>query len=402
MIRTLCIVVLAGAALAQEAPPNGPRRIDPGWHALTGVTAHVRPGETLANATVVIQGGRIVSVSTEAPPTGARVWDTKGQHVYAGLIDASVPVEAPAVERRHWNTKVTPRRIARRIDADTAEALRKLGFTAAVATPKAGIFRGRASLVSLAPEDADRSVPRPTVYRESVYQALALERFGRGAQGYPTSQMGAIAVIRQGLYDGLAKGETLAFNTTDELEVLRCAKIAREFSRKAIVLGSGLEFRRLHAIAKDGLAIVVPLDFPRAPTVDSVGGADAVDLRTMMTWEQAPTNPRRLKAAGITVALTTARPKRRAQFRRSLRTAIQHGLSRESALAMLTTNPAAILGVADQMGTIEAGRIANLVVTDGGLFERDSKIRAVWIDGRHFVAEAPKGASMNPAWAIEE
>ncbi|MHC4548266.1 MAG: amidohydrolase family protein [Planctomycetota bacterium] len=399
--RLLLSFCLLGAASAQEeAPPNGPRRVDPAWHALTGATVHVSPGRTLPGATVVVRGDRIVRVSQDPPPAGARVWNLKGLHLYAGLIDAYVPVEPPAHKGRHWNKKVTPERLAREIDDETAEELRKLGFAAAVAAPRGGIFRGRASLVSLAPRDPDPSVKRPTVYREGVYQALAFERNRSARDGFPTSQMGAIALIRQSLLDGLAADQTLLFATDDELEALRAARIAQEFRRRAILLGSGTELRRLDAIRKDGLPLIVPVRFPRLPDVSSVGAQEEVDLRTLMTWEQAPTNPRRLDAAGLTVALTTHRLRRRRRFPAGLQRALRHGLEPDRALAMLTTNPAEILGVGDLMGTVERGKVANLVVTEEPLFSRDRRIRAVWIDGRHHEIEPPQGDGLPGEWRV--
>jgi imidazolonepropionase-like amidohydrolase len=396
-----CLVGVAGAQ--EEAPPNGPRRIDPAWHALVGATVHVAPGHTLPRATVVLRGDRIVSVTEQdAPPAGARVWDLKGFHLYAGLIDAYVPVEPPAHKGRHWNRKVTPKRTAREIDAKTGEELRELGFVAAVAAPRGGIFRGRASLVSLAPRDPDPSVKRPTVYREGVYQALAFERNRNSRDGYPTSQMGAIALIRQSLFDGLAPDQTLCFLTEDELEALRAARISKEFGRRSILLGSGLEFRRLDAIRKDGLPLIVPVRFPRMPDVSSIGAQEGVDLRTLMTWEQAPTNPQRLDKAGLEVALTTHRLRRRRSFPRGLQRALRHGLTPDRALAMLTTNPARILGFADRMGTIEKGKLANLVVTDRPLFQRDRKVRALWIDGKHYEVEPPKGNGLAGEWALDQ
>lgn len=223
----------------------------------------------------------------------------------------------------------------------------------------------------------------------------------------------------------LQRGLPLVFDTDDELEALRAAKIAREFDRPGIILGSGYEFRRLEAIARDGLPIILPLRFPRAPDVSSVGRADSVELRDMMTWEQAPTNPRRLDEAGIKVALTTSKLRNRNEFEPNLTRAIRHGLPPERAMAMLTTIPAEMLGVADRMGTIEVGKAANLVIADGPLFvgfaertgagageesgEADAKaeegdrpgaagqtattrgrIRDVWVDGfRHEISQAP-------------
>lgn len=402
--RWVLLLLFLGVAAAQEAPANGPRRVDPGWHAIVGATVHVAPGHVLEHATVVIRDGLIESVSTDAPPAGARVWRSdRLLDVYAGFIEPHVPVEV-TTKGAHWNPKVTPERVARAIGNDTAENLRKLGFTAAVAAPKSGILRGRGTLVALAPNNPDRSVPRPTVYRDDVYQALGFDRFKDSKDGYPTSQMGAIAVIRQSLHDRLLGEAPLLFDTEDELEALRAGKVAREFERTAILLGSGLEFRRLDAIAADGLPVLVPVRFPPPPDVSSVGAADAVDLRELMTWEQAPTNLRRLDAAGVRVALTTSKLQKDDDFLANVREAIRHGLAPDRALAMLTTQPAEILGVADRLGTVEKGKAANLVVTDGTLFDvtansMPTKLRAVWIDGKRFEL-APPAERVAGGWEI--
>jgi imidazolonepropionase-like amidohydrolase len=188
----------------------------------------------------------------------------------------------------------------------------------------------------------------------------------------------------------------LLFDSDDELEALRAARIAREFDRPAMILGSGYEFRRLEAIQADGLPIILPLRYPRTPDVAGVGKADAVELRDLMTWEQAPTNPRRLDAAGLTIALTTSKLRNRSEFEANLTRAIKHGLPPERAMAMLTTHPAQLLGVADRMGAIEVGLVANLVVADGPLFvgfsaseDDDAAAPAAESDGEQPAAEEP-------------
>ncbi|MCK6459928.1 MAG: amidohydrolase family protein, partial [Planctomycetes bacterium] len=409
MPRTVpaALLLLVVLAPAQEAPPNGPRRVDPMWHAIVGATIHTAPGRTIDTGNIVLRGDRIASVGTEAPPAGARVWDGKGLHVYAGLIDAYVPVEVDGTEQRHWNPRITPWRVAREIDDETAKELRALGFTAAAVSPAKGILRGRASLVSLAPRDEDLSVPRPTVYAEGVWQCAGFDTVerppgaprARAREGYPTSQMGAIALLRQSLLDGIAADERLLLDTTDELEALRAGRIAREAGREAVVVGCGTEFRRLDAIAKDGIPLVLPLAFPEPPDVSSVGAADAADLRDLMTWEQAPTNPRRLDAKGVSVALTTSKIGKRDRFHRRLAEAMRHGLAEERALAMLTTTPAALLGAGDRMGTIEPGKLGNLVVTEGPLFAREPVVREVWIEGRRHEVTPPLSPAAG-AWAV--
>lgn len=453
MLRLLALAVSCAAALAQPtstsplAPPsNGMRRADPDWIALANATVHVKPGQVLRNTTILCRDGLITGLLAPDPgpdatpntdddlppriPLGPRVFDCTGLTIYAAFIDPYVEVDSPAPQGNpahlHWNAKVTPQRSALDgpgLPAATAESLRKIGFATAAIAPKGGIFRGSSALVSLAKAPDDPSAPKPPVYTRDLYQSVAFELGG----GYPGSEMGAIALIRQTLSDaawqsarrpafpeppnaldalgaGASTPPLLLFNTDDELQALRAYKIAVEFSRPAMILGSGTEFRRLEAIRKDNLPFLLPLNFPRTPDASSLAKQDSLELRDMMTWEQAPTNPRRLAAAGIPFALTTAKLRDRGEFLKNLRTAIQHGLTPDQALAALTTTPAAILNAAAQLGTVEPGKRANLLVVDGDLFATKNtdkvKIRTIVIDAiPHEITPPPH--DLAGTWDIE-
>ncbi len=435
-------------------PPNSPRRSDPTLTVITGAVVHVSPEKTIEIGTVVIRDGRISAVlegkdadwATIAP--GAMVWPGEGLHVYAAFIEPALDVDAPHPDfenkATHWNSKVTPQRSAlegKGASEDVAKVLRAQGFGAAAIAPRGGIFRGMAAVVSLAKADSDISQPRPQVYLSRAYHAMSMDGDGGDAggagggsvrerwPGYPGSQMGAIALMRQTLSDAdwqqarVASGVTgepsaldalarragnganerdlpLLVSTDDKLEVMRARAIAAEFKRPLIVLGSGNEYQRLEAIAKDkGSTLIVPLNFPKKPAVATIGEATSVDLRTLMAWEQAPTNPRRLEAAGMTVALTTAKLRDKATFRENLRTAIRHGLTEAKALAMVTTVPARVLGVENELGTVEPGKRANLIVADGLLFAKKTKLRDVYVDGvRHELLAAP--TKLEGTWAV--
>lgn len=448
-------------------PANGMRPLEPGrgWFALANATLHAKPGETLEHAMVIVQDGRILSVLSRADgqpplsaPAGAEARDCTGLHIYPGFIDAFVEIDVPSPDPKapgsHWNSRVTPQRSAldrgsAGIDDKTARTLRSMGFTAAAISPDGGVFAGSSAVVSLAEPATDPARPRARVYRDKAYSSVAFETSDRRRRApidpsrgddlvwtrYPDSQMGAIALIRQTLNDALWQnaarsskafttpnnaldalapstpsddpaaqlGPRLLFDATDELEVLRAGAIAREFNWSSAVIGSGLEFRRLDAIKKDNLPIVLPLAYPPRPNVSTLGRAESVELTELANWEQAPTNPRRLDAAGIKVSLTTSKiPVKqggRGAFDDRLRSAIMHGLGADRALAMLTTNPAELLGVSDQLGTIEPGKTANLVIADAPLFAdvpdapkeaKKVKILEVWIDGqRHAISPKP-------------
>jgi N-acetylglucosamine-6-phosphate deacetylase len=419
--------LLGGPCLAQTAPPQGIRPAELRTHAIVDATVVVAPGRTVEHATVVIRDGVIAAVGADATvPPGARLWPASGLTVYPGLIDAAVLVDpAPDVagEGAHWNSRVWPQRsmaAQNGPDKSKREALRALGFTAAAIYPSKGIFRGSGAVIALA-DDEDHLA----AYLPRAAAAVGFDQGDFSERSYPGSLMGVIALIRQTFYDAqwyeqclavwrsdpqgveppqradalaaladaIAGRQVVLFDVDDELDALRAARIAEEFSLKAALLGSGYEFRRLEEIAATGLPVIVPVDFPSTPAVASLLEADDVSLREMMTWEQAPTNARRLAAAGVTVALTTHRLGDVKEFPAALRNAVRHGLSEEAALAALTTAPAQMLGLENVLGTIEPGKAANLVVVEGSIFERRPKVRDTWVNGRRYeVSREPEHA----------
>lgn len=400
-------------AAQQIGPVNGMRPTDLRTHAIVNATVVTAPGETIQHATILIRDGVIQAVGSDVQvPDDAWVWPAEGLTVYPGLIDAAVliqPSEMPRGGGAHWNSRIRPElSMADQPgpDASLRKDLRSLGFTTAAVYPASGAWRGSGVVIALA--DDDQYV---LVYRHRAAMAAGFD-YGRG--DYPGSLMGAIALLRQtlldaqwhaaaravwdaypdsnepplradaltALHDVITGTQPVLFEISHEHNALRAARLASEFNLRMILLGSGMEFRRLSEILATDLPIILPLDFPKRPDVSTIAQAESHSLRDLMTWEQAPTNPRRLLQGGATVALTTHKLRSRSAFHENLRNAIKHGLTEEQALAALTTTPAALLELDHIMGTIEPGKIANLVVVKGSLFEKEGKIRDVWINGR--------------------
>lgn len=428
---------------AQPVEPfNGPRQIDPAWHALVRGTAVPAPGERIEHATIVIRDGVIVSIEAGgAPPEGALVHDCTGLTIYAGLIDPYVPVDAPRPDAkapgRHWNSLIMAERSALDGDGlsnDARKTLRAMGYTVAGIAPRGGVLRGRSAVVSLGEHTRPGSADA-RVLASSVFDVAAFETTGRGDRGYPGSQMGAIALLRQTLADAawyaravelhaqdparhprpeandslaalgdVERARTMLFDVDDELQALRAAKVGGEFERELVIVGSGFEFRRLDAIIAIGTPLILPVTRVPAPSVERPGDRDAVTLRDLMTWEQQPTNLRRLHDAGANVAITTSKRKRHEEkadaFWSNVRDAIKHGLAEEDALAMMTTVPAAVLGMEDRIGLVRPGFAANLLVVKGGLFEKDRKLQSVWVDGKKYELEPSPRYDLAGAWRI--
>src|SRR5690606_22404590 len=270
------------------------------------------------------------------------------------------------------------------------------------------------------------------VLRPDVAQSLAFSGSRELGMTYPNSPMGAIALIRQTLLDAgwyvrawdthrrspqsvpqpetnsalaalneaVAGDEPVFFEATSELEVLRARAIAEEFPVDVWLRGSGEEYRILDVLAGARTPLVLPLNFPEAPSVDSPEKALNADLDDLRHWYLAPENPSRVAAAGLQFALTTDGLSKTSEFLPNLRTAVARGLAQDGALAALTVNPARMLGIDARQGTLERGKLANIVVVDGDLFATGSTIRDVWVSGERYVIDP--GAAVDPrgTWTI--
>jgi len=314
-VVTLSIIsalsILTHNAHAQPVKPtNGPKHVAPRWHALTGATVTVSPGDVIENATIIIRDGLITDVRTDGPvPDGARVWECDGLHITPAFIEPFFEVDAPEPSSAgaHWNAMVTPQRSALDgggISSDDADALRKMGFAIAHISPKSGIFRGRTAAVSLR-DGSNEESSAGTVLRESVFNAASLDR-ASGRSTYPNSLMGSIALARQTLADvdwyaqarlaaqrpednaalaALVDQSPLMWDVSDELMALRATKVANEFGRLSVIVGSGTEYRRLDAIVATDAPLILPLAFPRKPLVATEADRESVSLRALQSWE---------------------------------------------------------------------------------------------------------------------
>ncbi len=432
--HVVALVALTASVIGQGPPHNGPRPVDPGWYALQNARVVPAPGQTLDGATVVMRNGRITAVGSGAAPRGATVVDCTGLTIYPGLVEPYFASDVPALDEdttdKHWNTMVQPQRNAldgALVGEDDRESLRALGYAVVAAAPSGGILKGTSAVVLL--DEPSETAPA-RVLRAQAYAAASLQTT-RG--GYPNSEMGAIALLRQSLSYGdwyercgravaadaaLAAGapqpsrvlEAIAaqrampmwFDTQNELQALRALRVAAEFQRQPVIVGSGMEFRRLPALARRGAPIVVPLQLPDAPDVSTAAEADRATLRQLQSWEHAPSNSRRLMDAGLTVAWTTARLRDRKDFAARVRDAQEHGVTDAQALAAVTTTPAALLGVDAHCGTVEVGKLANLVVVQGELFGEDRVVRDVWVGGVRHVVNAPEDAGLDGDWTWTE
>lgn len=320
---------------------------------------------------------------------------------------------------------ITPERRMAREHAPSQkslEALRNEGFTAANVVPDAGVIRGTSTFVTLASSDPDVAILRPDTFQHVSIDAPRTgsdEDEDKKPRAYPASLMGVIAAVRQTFLDArhqaadhahfakhtkdrprpnvdtslealMAAAEKkmpVLFEPASVLMVERATFLAREFDLQPVLLACGQEWRRPELARAVKAPFIVPLDFPEVAKMPEDDDWQAVPFETLRAWDHAPGNAALLRREGIEIALTTHGLAKRSSFRANARLAVARGLSTEDALAALTTIPAKLCGVADHLGTIEPGKLANLtVVENGGYFDDKSRVREVWIDGLLFPA----------------
>lgn len=444
MITVSCGVLglIASTVVAQVAPPNGMRVSDVRHDALVHCTVVAQPGTVIDDATIVMKDGWIVAVgpaASTAIPAGAMSHDCTGLTAYAGFIEPYLPIDTTTQARAaasqadaHWNPRVTPQvrvRNAPLPPTSTREGLRDAGFCVAAAWPSAGALRGSGAALTLAAEDSN-----VMWLGEDLGQVAAFDRFtppegqeppfdSPRAVAYPASRMGAIALVRQVMRDAAwsrqaalawsaqptgqepprasaalsalapclpksgARALPLVVECSDEHAVLHTKGLLDEAGWIGWCVASGLEFRELDAVVATRLPLVVPLDFAKAPDLTNPRRADQISLRELGTWACSPMNPALLADRGVTMALTTHRLKERGDLHARLRTAVEHGLSTDAALAALTTTPASLLGLGATHGRIAPGCMANIVLMEGALASKDTQVRRVWVAGRQSIVK---------------
>ena len=446
-----CVALVVRAQVPSTVPPNGLRENTPTAHAFTNARIVAAPDRTIDRGTLVIRQGVIVAVGSSdevKPPADAKVWDLRGKTIYAGLIDAysEMPAEAsrqdPALAEllgaKYWNSQITPQVRGDRIYKPSAEENRKYrsqGFVARLVAPSRGIIKGTSALVTTSDDPAIKHIMKMQVAQHMATTVQRPPRQPRDQRdptdppppreeerGYPNSPMGAFTLARQALYDAqwyaaaraavekdpslprperndalealsahLEERVPFVIDATDELYDLRADQIAHEFNLdNAIIRGSGQEYRLVDTVAKTGRPIIVPVNFPRPPAVASPEAALAVSLEDLMDWDLAPENPARLDKAGVKIALSTQGLRDKATFLANVRKAVVRGLNKDAALRAMTTAPAELFGVDKSLGTLEAGKLASFVITDGDLFAERTKVVETWVEGkRHEIAPAP-------------
>ena len=194
--------------------------------------------------------------------------------------------------------------------------------------------------------------------------------------------------------------QPVLFETSSEEEYLRAHKLAADFGVDPWFRGSGQEYRILDVLRGRTDPLIIPLDFPDAPDVDDPESALNATLADLRHWYLAPPARPSWPGPGVPFAITSDGLSSLNEFLPNLRIAVARGLSSADALAALTTTPAAWLGIERTHGTIESGKVANLVVSEGDLFTEEATVRDVWVRGTVYGVTRPPQIDPRGTWRI--
>jgi len=389
-----------------------------------------------------------VEKGKETPP-GYRKWDMSGKTIYAGFIDPYLltgtnagklldlkhdhHVHATADLSFHGtpSTRSDPgekgsgfevsgvhpeRKGINGFQPDEGKwkSLRKHGFTIAHLSPSEGILRGTGPCVLL--RDGN---PNDLILKEEVAQIMAFDPVGKKQSPpvYPNSLMGALAVIRQAFLDVIHDREKNLYlkkkpspslhlphpgirslqkvlNKKKPFPVWiepgsclmenRAMILAKEFGFHPVLIATGDEWRRPDLALSKNHSYVSPLLFPALSKLPEEEDWEQISLDQLRAWDHAPGNPALISKKAKSLSLTTSGASL-GDFHGNLLKAVERGLSEEQAIAALTANPARICGIEKFAGTLEKGKLANLVVVEGETyFAKGAKISSTWIQGRPF------------------
>ncbi len=389
-------------------------------YAFTNATIVKDAATTITNGTLVIKEGKIVAVGQGLKvPAGAIEINAQGKYIYPSFVDIYSDYGTPAQQPRQggfnffgqaqlstntkgaygWNGAVRPEVEAYKVfvaDPAKAKGLRDLGFGTVLTHVKDGIARGTGTVVSLADENENF-----TILKDKASAHYSFDK-GSSTQSYPTSIMGSIALLRQTYLDAqwyktkpAREGVNISldawndiqkipqiFEANDKWNALRADRIGDEAGVQYIIKGGGNEYQRIDDMKATKATFILSLNYPQAQDVEDPSDARFVSLSDLKHWELAPTNPAAFEKAGIPFCLTLADLKDPKSFMTNLRTAINYGLSEKAALNALTRTPAEALGIERMVGTLDAGKLANFLVTSGPIFNQRTTIFQNWVQGK--------------------
>ena len=409
--KYLSIFALALLGLTASAQDNVyPAAIQKGVIVITHATVHVGNGTTLTDASVAFENGKIIGVGNVAVPAGAKVIDGTGKQVYPGLIlptsDLGLREISSGVRGSNDHTEIGENNanirsiVAYNTDSKIIGVLRENGILLAGVAPQGELIEGQASVVqldawnyedaaykmdnglyinmpSLMPRRGGRmAFVRPGPGGDPVKAAMekieTIKTFFTDAKAYYQEKTHAANNLKLEAVRGLFDGKQKLFVRANEVkQMLLAMDLAKSFGFKLVIVGGAEAFQIADLLAENN----VPVILERQHSLPAMEDDDV---------DQPYKTAAALQKAGVLFSISDDDSQTRGKnLAFNAGTAAAYGLSKEEALAAITLNAAKIMGVADRTGSIEVGKDANIVVSEGDILDmKSSNVTQAFIQGR--------------------
>jgi imidazolonepropionase-like amidohydrolase len=406
----------------------------PEAYAITNARLVTLAGAQIERGTIVVRDGLISAVGANIQaPADVRVIDGTGLTVYPGFFDANTSLGIAGAQPRqvggalvaalqpqpnqqsasnsNFPAGLQPETAAAdllRVGDSSFETARNNGFTSVLSVPRERLFVGQSALINTAGDSTAALILRSPAAMHVTFVPLQNGQF-------PTSIMGAFAAVRQMLLDAerlqtsqkvyaanprgvrrpdadkslvallpvLSGAMPIVFTANSEREITRALDLAREFNLKAMIAGGNEAYKVAARLKEQNVPVLVSLNFPKR-TATASSETDPESLVILRLRVETPKNAARLGAAGVKFAFQSGGAVNLADFWTNLNKAVENGLSRDAALRAMTLGTAEIFGVSNTLGSLETGKIANLTVTRGEIFDKSHVFTHVFVDGRMF------------------
>jgi len=415
-MRKIFVIILSTAFLmstrAQETVYPAPPETQP--IVITNATVHVGNGQVMENASILIKDGKIAAVgSSVTAPAGSQTINAQGKHVYPGLILTETnlglvdvnSVRATSDSREIGDLNPSVRSIiAYNTDSKVINTLRSNGILLANIVPEGGLISGSSSVVQLDAwnwEDAVVKMDAGIHFRMPALlpRPRGFGRFGGG--GGPNQQ--EVDPIKEGLdqiesiKSFFAQAKAYAAEAAHEQTNLKFEAVKGLFDKS----------KKLYVHANTVKQMLIALDFVKTFGVDMVivGGVDSWQIADLLKQnnvsvilnqphslptledddvDQPYKTAAQLQKAGVLFTITDNDAQTRGRnLPFNAGTASAYGLSKEEALQAITLNAAKIIGVGDKTGSIEVGKDANIVISEGDILDmRKNNVTDAFIQGR--------------------
>lgn len=397
-------------------------------YAIVDCTIIPMNGTQIDKGIIIIRNGLIDDIGAKASipiPEEAEIVNAEGMYAYPGLIDAHselmLVTAKPGPQSQGQSPSAKPddgpswqKAGLMALDhldpkKSVLEGLRQIGITTSCLASDKNIFAGQSVIVNLNSDEKNHMV---------LTNPFGLHINFVTARGeYPSSLMGTMSVLRQAFLDvehyhlhstryaksplGLRRPvfdpflealvpyvvskKPVVFNCTNHEDIKRAIRLADEFKLNAYISGANEAWRVSGLIKKTKAPLLVSLRFTPPFTSKFLNMSE--DLKKKAEEEVYPANAYNLNKEGIPFALTSSGLSKPSDILKNVKRAIAVGLPKNEALKAMTIHPARALGIDNILGSLEKGKIANIVLTSGEMFDEKSRVQRVFVDGISFTVK---------------